>query len=152
MPPKLISFADQELFPYNALDIFNIILDVDKYPEFIPWCRQLKIISRNELKIIADSTIEFKSITASYQSEITFQPPSIDKVGYINVLSTQGAFKYLKNIWEFYYKDHKQTLVKFSINCQFRSKMMHYAMSMVYHKAQQKVIKAFKDRIYLLLR
>ncbi len=149
---RTIHFADQGLLNFSALDIFNVVIDIEKYPEFLPWCTQVKIISQCGNQIIADVTIMFKRITASYRSEITYSAPSDNKVGYIDVKSKHGAFKSLDSQWVFHQKRPKQTLIKFSIECEFKSRLMHYTMSMMYKKAQEKVMSAFKERIYNLLR
>ncbi|MBQ4874957.1 MAG: type II toxin-antitoxin system RatA family toxin [Rickettsiaceae bacterium H1] len=152
MLPKIITFQDQSVFNFSASDVFTIVIDIEKYPDFIPWCDKIEIISRDNLGIIADSVIKFKSIIANYRSEISFFSPSENKNGYIKVVSNKGAFKYLNNVWEFIDRGKNKTLVKFSIECEFRSKIMHYMMSIIYKRAQQKVIAAFKNRIESLLK
>lgn len=149
---KIIHFADQGLLNFNSIDIFNIIIDIDKYPEFLPWCSQIKIISRNDSQIVADVTMKFKGMRASYRSKITHVPPSDNDIGYIDIVSKHGAFKYLQSQWQFHHKAPKQTLIKFSIDCEFQSRLMHYTMSVMYKRAQEKVMSAFKGRIYSLLR
>ncbi len=148
-----ITFKEQSIFYARALTVFNVILDVEKYPDFLPWCNEVKLIEQDSSMMIADSVIKFKAMKAEYRSHITFSVPSQDTGrGYIKVESNEGAFKYLNNMWEFIIKGDNKTLVKFGIECQFRSKLMHYTMSMVYNTAQQKIISAFKDRIYYISR
>lgn len=152
MLKKNIVFRDQSIFPFKSLGIFNIVIDIEKYPEFLPWCHTINIISRDESSIYANSIIKFKSTTVEYQSEISFRAPSIGHSGYINVQAHEGTFKHLFNTWQFINKQHNHTLVKFDIECEFKSTLMHYSMHLVYRKAQQKIITAFKNRMYSRLR
>lgn len=149
--PKIITFKDQSIFQFNALDIFNIIIDIEKYPSFIPWCHSIEIVSRGDTEIISNCVMKFKSKIAEYKSEISFKPPDICNDGYIKVRSNEGAFTYLQNDWKFIQLGINTTQVIFDIECQFRSKIMHYTMVLLYKKAQEKVISAFKHRIYSLL-
>ena len=152
MLPHVITFKEQSIFQFDATSIFNVIIDIEKYPDFLPWCEKVNIILRNDSSIVADSVMKFRSITAEYQSQILFYAPSKGENGYIKVTSNEGIFKYLNNTWEFIRKEKNKTLIKFSIECQFRSKLIHYTMSWNYKRAQEKVISAFKDRIYLILK
>ncbi len=152
MLPKVIIFQEQSYFNYNARSIFDVIINIEEYPKFLPWCHSIKIISCDTSKIVAQCTMKFQSIIAEYESEINFCPPSKNTDGYINTTSNKGAFEYLKNSWQFVSKNTNKTLVKFDIECKFKSKLAHYTTTLVYKKAQKKIIQAFKNQIKTVIK
>jgi coenzyme Q-binding protein COQ10 len=140
-------YQDQMLLPFSAKYLFNIVIDIEKYPEFIPWCNNIKITSLSEKKINAIVQVKFKGIKAQYVSNIEYQEPTDDEKGSIKVISVEGSFKYLYNLWEFI-PEGKCCLVKFYIEYEFRSFILQSLINLVYKKAQEKIISAFKNRAY----
>ena len=141
MNKKYNTFYDKKLLPYNIDLLFDIVLDIEKYPEFLPWCEKVAIVHKKNNKIIANTTINFKKITVTYKSEITWN----EEKKSITVISQHGAFKHLYTLWEFVPLEN-QTVVKFYIEFQFKYRFLDHLLGLFYKKAQKKVINAFSLR------
>lgn len=133
--------------PFPAKKLFDIVIDIEKYPEFIPWCYGVEILSSIQKRITAIMKVKFKGMKAEYISNVDFESPTADNVGYVKVISTKGSFKHLYNLWEFIPKEDF-CLVKFYIEYEFNSRILQILMNLVYKKAQTKIINAFKQRAY----
>lgn len=147
---KRNGYQDQMLLPFGAQQLFDIVIDVEKYPEFIPWCESIKIISSSENKIKASVTVCFRGIKAQYISDIEHKIPTTTENGTVKVISVDGAFKYMYNLWEFI-PQGSATLVKFYIEYEFKSFILQSLINVVYKKAQEKIIAAFKNRAYKVI-
>lgn len=137
------SFKEVRKMPYKASDISDIVLDVEKYPEFLPWCSSARVISVNDGCIIADLTTEFKGFTENYCSEITTRKEGGFFI--INVEAISGPFKYLKNSWKIKSLNN-ECEVDFSIAFEFKSKILGMVVGMVFSTATKKMISAFEAR------
>ena len=80
--------------PYTEEQIFNLVADIDKYPEFLPWCVDTRILRQEENLIYADLMVGFKWVREVYTSNVKFNRPHLIDVEY-----QKGPFKYLINNW-----------------------------------------------------
>jgi len=137
------SFKEVRKMPYKASCINDIILDVEKYPEFLPWCSSAKIISANNDRIVADLTAEFKGFAENYRSQITAH----EEGGFfvVNVEAISGPFKYLKNSWKIKSLNN-ECEIDFFIAFEFKSKILDMVIGMVFSIATEKMISAFEAR------
>jgi len=132
------------------MHLFNIAIDIEKYPDFVPWCNAVLILAKKENFITAEVLASFKLFSGRYTCNITFSPPTEQEIGWIEIISTKGIFKHLKSKWEFLPQTDTQdkTLVKFFIDFEFKSKIFQKALSLVYKNSQKKIISAFKKTGY----
>lgn len=100
---------------YKSADIYDLVLDVESYPEFIPWCSAVKILNCKDNVINAELNIKYKIFSVSYISKITY----IDKKE-IKVELVQGPLKSLQNNWSFA-QDKNRSTIDFNINFQTKS-------------------------------
>lgn len=137
------SFQETRIMPYKADLIDDIIMDIEKYPEFLPWCQKAKIISKNDDFLTAELSVEFKGFTENYISKVNRE----DKDGryYIEVVAISGPFKLLKNIWSIKQLDNGAE-VDFSIDFEFKSRILDMIIGMVFSIATEKMIGAFEAR------
>jgi coenzyme Q-binding protein COQ10 len=136
-------FSETKILPYNYQDLYELILDIEKYPEFLPWVEQTQIISRSEGELIADMTVNFKTITQSYRSNVTYK---LDQQGAkIEVDATSGLFKHLHNSWIFT-KGEKDTSLQFNISFEFQSKIIDTIASPLFTAISKEMILAFEKR------
>ncbi len=139
-------FTETRLLPYSAEQLFDLVADVGRYPEFLPWCIDARVHSRDATELVADLTIGFGPFRESFTSRVTLDRPRLIQVRYEN-----GPFKYLNNRWGF----TPQTLpggltpgcvVKFFVDFEFRSKLLQGAIGVVFNEAQRRMINAFLKR------
>lgn len=136
-------FHKNKLLPYHKADLYNLVLDIESYPEFIPWCKAARIISRKNDEIIAELVIEFKGFTEKYQSKITTNIQ--DKTHIISVEAISGPFEHLSNIWKFT-EENEQTKVDFFIDFKLKSFFLEQIIGIFFMKAAEKMIDAFEKR------
>ena len=102
------SSKQKKILNYNAKDLFNIVIDIEKYPEFIPWCKASRIIEKSENKITADLMIRYKSYNEKFRSFVYYNKNELN----IEVQYTEGAIKNLTTNWKFkYLNEHKSLLI-----------------------------------------
>ena len=88
--------AERQIIPYRPDQLFDLVADVGKYPEFLPWCVGARIRTRTERDLVADLTIGFGPFRESFTSRVALDRPERVKVRYEN-----GPFRYLNNQWTF---------------------------------------------------
>ena len=163
--------------PYSSDDLFTLVMDINSYPEFLPWCKDAKIISKTivskketqeETHFIADLTIQFKVFSYKYRSKI-IAINQIDQnlkqeegsISTIDITAINGPFKYLKSSWVFKQdKQHVQqsasktdsTLVQFALSFEFSSLLLQTLISPLFKQASKKIIDAFEKRSELVLK
>ena len=126
-------------------NLIKIVLDIEKYPEFVPWCLKGKIHSINDRgnknEIIADLTIGKSFLNETYKSLVIYDK-SLD---YILVTNIEGPLKYLENKW--YFKSIKNTTeVDFSIDFELKSKILNLLIAKSFDIGIRKITDAFEQR------
>ncbi len=139
------SHTEKKTLPYTAKQMFDLVLDVEKYPQFLPWCLAAKITKHfNEKHFEADLAINFKGFSQKYSSDVRASQ-TIDNEFLISVAAVDGPFKNLVNSWEF--KDIDGGCeIKFFIDFEFKSAILGAMLGMVFEKATNKMIDAFEKR------
>lgn len=133
--------AEKRILPFKAKQIFDLVADVEKYPDFLPWVISAKIISREDNKFIADLEIGYKIIRTSYRSEVILTPHQTIDINYVD-----GPFRYLNNHWHF--KELGETLmeVDFFIDFDFQSSYLQILLQSTFTEVVKRMIQAFEKR------
>ncbi len=134
------TYADRKLVAYRPDQLFDLVADVGKYPEFLPWCTGARVRSRTEQELVADLTIGFGPFRESFTSRVTLERPHRIRVSYEN-----GPFRYLNNQWVFI-PDPKGVQVDFWVDFEFRSKLLQRAIGVVFNEAVRRMVGAFLKR------
>ena len=125
--------------------LINFVLDIEKYPEFIPFCISSKVYERNEdevfVKIIADLTIGKKPFTDTYKSDVKYDK----KNDHIHVTNIDGPLNYLENNWKFIEKDNF-TEVHFDVDFEIKNKFLDMIMTKSFKFGLNKIADAFQER------
>ena len=125
--------------------LINFVLDIEKYPEFIPFCIDSKVYEKKEakdcIKIIADLTIGKKPFTDTYKSDVRFDK----KNDHIHVTNIDGPLNYLENNWRFVEKDNF-TEVHFDVDFEIKNKFLNIIMSKSFQYGLDKIADAFQKR------
>jgi coenzyme Q-binding protein COQ10 len=138
------NFQQVKILPYAAQELFKLVLDVQSYPEFLPWCKAARIISESDDHIIAELVIQAKGFSDKYQSKIT--PKIISEDIYsIQVEAISGPFKYLNNLWLFS-KQGNSTKIEFSIKFEMKFTLLNKLIELFFADATSKIIDAFEKR------
>jgi len=141
--PKII---ESKIMPCDADHLYQIVLDIENYPKFLPWCQNArinKIISEN--KIHAELLINFKNIFEKYTSEVTFDRTSPNEY-FVNAKAINGPFKSLVNNWKITQIANKKSQVDFYLEFEFNSLILTKMLGGIFTLATEKMINAFENR------
>jgi coenzyme Q-binding protein COQ10 len=132
--------------PYSAQKIYELVMDIEKYPEFLPWCKQAKIIQEiSKQNLHADLLINFKSFFEKYRSNVSHGKSGLNAY-FVDVVAIEGPFKKLVNQWQFRDLENGECEVKFFIEFEFNSIFLTKMLSPIFKKAAEKMMAAFEER------
>ncbi len=140
------SHAEQQFSPYSPKQLFDLVADIERYPEFLPWCRAVRVLERGENEMLGELMVCFKHICESYTSRIELDAPKDGHTGSIHVNMVKGPFEYLRNEWGFTPLPEGGTRIDFFVDFKFRSKMLDMMLGGFFGKAVEKMGQAFKER------
>jgi coenzyme Q-binding protein COQ10 len=149
------SHAERQLLPYTTQQLFDLVIDIERYPEFLPWCRAARILERKEEEFLGELVIAFHHLSENYTSRVTFRRPESDNApGSIDVVMVRGPFEYLVNRWRFNPVEPANTSsdkksmseVDFFLDFKFRSRILEKMIGGLFGKATAKMVSAFKQR------
>jgi len=141
------SFSKKRRVAHSADKMFDLVADVERYPEFLPLCQALKVRQRmpkpdgTEI-VITDMTVSFKLIRESFATRDVMDRPNRR----ITVEYLQGPFSHLKNVWTFDPKGDDACDVGFFISYEFKSRMLALLMGSMFDTAFAKFSSAFEKR------
>ena len=139
------SASVKKIISCNKKNLIDMILDIEQYPQFVPWCLEAKIHEKNESKdfieIKADLKVGKKFINETYSSLVLYSK----KNDLITVINTQGPLKYLKNEWKFKEINNK-TQLDFNIDFELKNNFLNMIMKKYFNFGLNKIIDAFEKR------
>ena len=137
----MFNFKESIASPYSAEQIFDLIIDIEKYPEFLPWCKGARILSRGKDNLTAELLVKFKHITQSYISSVTYKKPNK-----IYVEQTSGPFKVLTNKWDLCQEEDNKLIIAFEINFEFESRLLNNLTNFISLNVGKKMVSSFIQR------
>ena len=136
---------ETRLLPYTPQQLYALVIDIEQYPQFLPWCRAARIVSRESTSFLGELVIHFSALTERYTSRITPVPPTDDKPGTIDVTLVDGPFHHLTNHWKF--APHGNGCeITLDLDFQFKSKILDSLIGGLFTKACAKMVAAFTAR------
>jgi len=140
-------FSSKRRARHSAEQMFDLVADVERYPQFVPLCKSLKIRQRTPKPdgseiVIADMTVSFKLVRESFTSKVTLDRPNLK----ILVEYLEGPFSRLENRWTFEPRSDTACDVGFYISYEFRSRMLAMLMGTMFDAAFQRFAAAFEKR------
>jgi coenzyme Q-binding protein COQ10 len=132
--------AERRVLPYTPEQLFQLVADVERYPEFLPWCIAARIRERQRDRIVADLMIGFRLIRERFTSEVRLDPP-----GRIDVTYSEGPFRYLNNHWSFT-PVPGGCRIDFFIDFEFKSRLLQKVIEVVFGEAVRRMVGAFEKR------
>ena len=131
--------------PYSPEQMFDLVADVKRYQEFLPWVAATRVRSDSETLMIADLVVGFKSLKETFASRVTKARPQSLTVDYI-----EGPLKYLHNSWHFAPDGQGGTKIDFCVDFAFRSRIFETLAGQMFDRALRKMIGAFEERAHQL--
>ena len=139
------SASIKKKIPCSKENLIKMVLDIEKYPEFVPWCLKGKIHTKsdegNKVKITADLTIGKSFFNETYKSFVTYDKSS----DLIHVTNMEGPLKYLENKW-FFRQDGENSEVDFHVDFELKNKILNILMTKSFDIGLKKIADAFEKR------
>ncbi len=138
------SHREKRFVPYSPDEMFALVADIERYPEFIPWCAGARIRRREEALIIADLRVRFGPFRESFTSRVSLMPPARIDVAYAH-----GPLSHMATHWRFTPAEGG-TAIDFSIDFDFRSTLLRGLASRFFQEAAKRMAQAFEARAHRL--
>lgn len=140
----------QTSVPYTANEMFALVADVERYPEFIPWCLALRVVARDTgpefAWLTADMVVAYKVFRERFRSHVTLDREHLA----IDVQYVDGPFRTLRNQWRFSDYAEGGSSIDFSIDFEFRNVILQATAASVFEKAFSRMSEAFVSRASLV--
>jgi coenzyme Q-binding protein COQ10 len=132
--------AEQRVLPYTPEQLFALVADIERYPEFLPWCIGARIKEKQPNLVVADLIIGFKVFRERFTSRVVLDPP-----GKIDVTYAEGPFRYLDNHWTFE-RAPEGCRIGFFVDFEFKSRLMQKVIEVLFSEAVRRMVGAFEKR------
>lgn len=133
--------AEQKTLPYSPEQLFELVADVEKYPEFLPWCIASRITKREADVFYADLVIGYKMVREKFGSKVT-----VNRSDHVHVEYLSGPMKYLSNHWRFIREPDGSCTIDFYVDFEFKNKFFQGLIEVFFNEAVTRMVKAFEDR------
>lgn len=137
--------SKQKTLPYSEQQMFDLVSDVGRYPEFLPWCVGARVYNRRTDRFDADVIIGFKMFREKFTSRVMLEEPHRVQVDYIT-----GPMKRLYNHWHFTALEQGGCHIGFEVDFEFQSRVMEQMIGKMLTDASERMIDAFEARAHEL--
>ena len=139
-------FRTERRVAYTPEEMFRLVADVERYPEFLPLCEALTVRSRKERDgktlLVADMTVGYKAIRETFTTQVLLNKAERA----IDVKYIDGPFKYLDNRWRFQPAENGGSVIDFFIDYEFKSRILGALMGSMFDRAFRMFTDAFETR------
>ncbi|WP_299192654.1 type II toxin-antitoxin system RatA family toxin [uncultured Erythrobacter sp.] len=137
----MVGIRETRRLPYSAEQMFDLVSDVKRYSQFLPWVIATRVRSDSETEMVADMVVGFKSLRESFTSRVTKKRPNEIAVHYID-----GPLSDLDNVWTFRAIDESTCEIDFAVDFQFRNRVFQAMAGQYFDRAFRKMVAAFEQR------
>ena len=127
--------------PYSPEQMFDLVADVARYPEFLPWVSAIRVRSNSDSQMVADMSVGFKGLRETFTSKVEKRRPDGLHIEYVD-----GPLKHLHNDWGFRADGQGGCLVDFSVDFAFKNRVFEMLAGQMFDRALRKMINAFEER------
>lgn len=131
--------------PYTPEQLFDLVADVGRYQEFLPWVAATRVRSNSDTQMVADLVVGFGALKETFTSRVTKERPSRIHVDYVD-----GPLKYLHNSWKFQPDGKGGSEVDFCVDFAFKSRIFESLAGQMFDRALRRMIHAFEARAHQL--
>jgi coenzyme Q-binding protein COQ10 len=140
-------FTTKRRVRHSASDMFDLVADIERYPEFVPLCRSTRVSRRAKVEegvetLRSEMTVAYKMISETFVTRVTLDKPRLQ----IQVQYLEGPFRQLENRWTFRPLGDNACGVEFFISYEFRSRTLGFLMGSMFDTAFRKFADAFERR------
>ena len=139
------SIRETRQLPYSAEQMFDLVADVGRYAEFLPWVAATRVRTDDGHEMIADMLVGFKNLREKFTSKVTMRRPGRIKVHYLD-----GPMRDLDNVWLFRPLGEDSCVIDFSVSFSFRNALFEKLAGQYVDRAFRKMVAAFETRAHEL--
>ena len=132
---------ERRSLPHSAAQMYDLVADVKRYPEFLPWVSAIRVRQDGETEMLADMVVGFKALRETFSSRVMKVPKSSIVVDYLD-----GPMKHLHNSWKFEDVASDGSTVDFTVDFAFRNRVFEALAGQFFDSALRKMTSAFIDR------
>ena len=141
------SYNETRRVPYSAAEMYDLVADMERYPEFLPWCTAARIRARHPddgpRKLVdVEMVVGFRVFRESFGTRVTLDP----QARVIDSRLLDGPFRHLHSRWTFRDQDGEGCEIHYGIEFEFRNLVLRRAMNSVFGEAQARIMQAFETR------
>jgi coenzyme Q-binding protein COQ10 len=133
--------AEERVLPYTPEQLFALVADIERYPEFLPWCVGARIRERRPNLVVADLIIGFRMVRERFTSRVSLDPSQRIDVAY-----AEGPFRHLNNHWSFSPHPGGGCRVGFFVDFEFKSRLLQRLIEVLFSEAVRRMVGAFERR------
>jgi coenzyme Q-binding protein COQ10 len=137
--------SETRQLPYTPEQMFDLVADVGRYAEFLPWVAAVRVRSNSATEMVADLIVGFKALRERFTSRVVKERPHHIHVDYL-----EGPLKQLSNDWMFRPDGQGGTLVDFCVDFTFRNRVFEAIAGQMFDTALRRMINAFEERAAVL--
>ena len=137
--------TEKRLLPYTPEQLFDLVADVGRYQEFLPWVAATRIRSNSDTMMVADLVVGFGALKETFASRVEKERPTRLHVEYI-----EGPLKYLHNSWKFRPDGKGGSEIDFCVDFAFKSRIFESLAGQMFDRALRRMINAFEQRAHQL--
>ena len=137
----MVGIRETRRLPYSAEQMFDLVADVARYREFLPWVIATRVRSDSETEMLADMVVGFKSIRETFTSRVLKQRPLEIAVRYVD-----GPLSDLDNVWTFHALDEHTCEIEFLVDFEFKNRVFQALAGQYFDRAFRKMVAAFETR------
>jgi coenzyme Q-binding protein COQ10 len=135
------SHQETRVLPYTSEQLFDLVLDIEKYPEFLPWCIAARVNTKSKSDLSADVIVGYKMFRETFSSRVHFKRAKEIEVEYL-----KGPMRHLHNEWSFKDLRGGGCEVHFKVDFTMQSRLFEALVDQFFHRALVKMINAFEAR------
>jgi coenzyme Q-binding protein COQ10 len=132
---------ETRVLPHTPEQMYDLVTDVARYPEFLPWVSAIRVRSDSETEMVADMIVGFKAIKETFTSRVQKTAHSTVHVEYLD-----GPLKYLRNDWRFHPDGKGGCKLDFAVDFEFKNRLFEAIAGQFFEKALRKMTDAFEAR------
>jgi coenzyme Q-binding protein COQ10 len=137
--------TEKRNLPYSPEQLFDLVADVRRYQEFLPWVAATRVRSDSETEMVADLVVGFSSLKETFTSRVHKRRPREIRIDYV-----EGPLKYLHNNWKFAPDGRGGTDIDFCVDFAFKSRIFEALAGQMFDRALRRMIGAFEERAHRL--
>lgn len=135
------NFEETRVLPCSAQKMYDAVMDIEAYPEFLPWVAGATILTREEDQLSAELVADLAGMRHSFKTVDRFMPGKL-----VEIRLLEGPFKFLESLWSFEQLGESSCRVHFSIEFEFKNMMLDMVASPIFSAACRSMVHAFEKR------